>query len=172
MAGDANLDEFVDGQDAVLLSAALGSHAGGPGYGTALDANQDGTVDGSVDSHLLDANFGFTPNRPPMLTAGQALTHTNLPVVVSLASLAHDPDGDPVTGASSRRGYGPLVNADGFTVTFVPDSGYFGRGQLQLHGGRWLQLGSSARDVYGDRQYVLESASTLPAASSTWIAAR
>ncbi len=122
IAGDVNEDGNVDGVDGGLLMQLLSQH----GYNIAADANGDGTLD-ATDVQLLGRNFGFTANRPPQLNAGQALTHTAVPVTINLANLAHDPDGDPVYFHVVGSQHGQIaLNLDATTVTFGPDAGYSG----------------------------------------------
>ena len=72
-----------------------GLRPGQPGYLAGADANQDGVIN-ATDEQLLRSDLGFLANPPPMSTAGQALTHQDLAVTVDLATLATDPEGDPI----------------------------------------------------------------------------
>src|SRR5262249_30647345 len=120
VAGDVNQDGKVDGQDGVLLSQALGTHAGQAGYTPAADANRDGQVD-AADVHLLAADLGFAANQPPVVTAGQALTHQDLEASIDLTPLASDPEDDPVYFRVVAAQHGTAVlGVDGHTVTFRP----------------------------------------------------
>src|SRR5262249_8592537 len=65
-AGDANHDGNVDGLDATLVSAALGSTLGQSQYVAAADANRDGAID-ATDVQLLGGNLGFTAVGPPVI---------------------------------------------------------------------------------------------------------
>ncbi|HYU32388.1 MAG TPA: putative Ig domain-containing protein [Thermoanaerobaculia bacterium] len=110
--GDVNLDGKVDGRDSELLGQA--------------DTDRDGKVD-VADLQLLGANFGFAANLPPVATAGQALTHVDLPVRFDLARLATDPEDDPLSFRVIGAEHGTArVNPDGRSATFTPDPGYSG----------------------------------------------
>ena len=64
-------DGHVDGIDASLIAASLGSTAGSTGYTPAADADRSGTIDAS-DVQIAGSNFGFAANGPPTLAAGSA----------------------------------------------------------------------------------------------------
>jgi DNA/RNA endonuclease G (NUC1) len=124
IAGDVNADAAVDGVDAALLAAGQLS--------TGADADGDGVLSAS-DTQLLALNFGFPANRPPVLTAGQALTHVNLPLRFDLADLARDPDGDPVFFRVIAAEHGQAaMTGDGRGVPFVPEAGYSGPASFQF----------------------------------------
>jgi RHS repeat-associated protein len=126
VGGDANGDGQVDGADAAVLSAALGTHVGQPGYVPAADADRDGVVD-AADAQLLAADYGFSPRRPPVAVAGSAATHADLAVSVPLAPLATNPQGGPltfrITGASNGTA---RLSGDGQSVIFTPAPGFTG----------------------------------------------
>jgi YD repeat-containing protein len=126
VAGDANGDGTVDGNDGLLLMVALGSAA------KQADANLDGLVD-AEDMQLLASNLGFTPNGPPVLAAGTAMTHVDVPVMVDLMPLAADPEGDAVyfRVVAAQNGTAALAT-DGHTVIFTPAAGYGGPASFQF----------------------------------------
>ncbi|MGA2068563.1 MAG: CARDB domain-containing protein, partial [Thermoguttaceae bacterium] len=131
VAGDVNGDGTVDGTDGQLLMNALGSSAGQANYLIGADANRDGVVD-AADMQLLAADLGFQASPPPVAAAGQALTHESVPIVVDLAPLATDPEGDPLyfRVIAAQDGTATL-DTDGHTVTFVPAAGYSGPASFQ-----------------------------------------
>src|SRR5262249_44666238 len=120
------------GLDAAAMKAALGTRAGQPGYVTAADANQDGVIDAS-DMEILASDFGFHANQPPVATSGLATTHEDLPVSVPLASLATDPEDDPltfrITGATDGTA---VLSGDGRSVIFTPAPGFSGNGGFTI----------------------------------------
>jgi YD repeat-containing protein/VCBS repeat-containing protein len=127
VAGDSNADGVVNGSDAQLLTAALGSSRGDTNFQPAADLNDDGTINAS-DVQILGSNFGFLANRPPVVTPGSASTHTDLAVNASLAGLTTDPDGDPVYFRVLDVQHGTVrVSADGGSVTFLPEPGFSGQ---------------------------------------------
>src|SRR5262249_27193811 len=131
VAGDANQDGTVNGNDAAIVAAALGTSAGQPGYVAAADADQSGTID-AFDGQLLAQDLGFIEVQPPSVTASQALTHVNRNVVVDLAPLATDPQGEQVFFNVIGADHGTAtLDPDGHTVTFVPDTGYSGPADFQ-----------------------------------------
>ena len=110
----------VDGSDAQLLAGAMGTSAGQPGYLPAADANQDGVIN-AADAQLLGATSASWPTCPRRSTAGQALTHQDLPVSVDLATLANDAAGDPIYFRVLNPQDGTAtLSPDGHTVIFVP----------------------------------------------------
>ncbi|MDB5349719.1 MAG: repeat protein, partial [Planctomycetota bacterium] len=131
IAGDVNEDGRVDALDANLLAAALGKTAGQAGYLLAADADRDGIL-GASDVQFLGLNNGFAANKSPAASPASAITHVDVPVVVSLVPLAQDPDGDPihfhvVDSTHGRATIGP----GGTSVSFLPDSGYSGPAQFR-----------------------------------------
>ncbi len=131
VAGDVNGDGKVDGTDGQLLAGALGTSVGQPGYLAAADANQDGVIN-ATDMQLLSSDLGFQENLPPVSTAGQATTHIDLAVTVDLATLATDPEGNPIYFRVLNPEDGTAtLSPDGHTVTFVPAPGYTGPASFQ-----------------------------------------
>jgi YD repeat-containing protein len=132
VAGDVNADGVVDGVDGQLLAAALGTSVGQAGYVIGADANLDGTIN-ATDLQLLAADLGYQANHAPIVTAGQLLTHQDLAVTVDLATLATDPEDDPIyyRVVSAQNGTATL-NADAHSVTFTPAAGYTGPASFQF----------------------------------------
>lgn len=131
VAGDVNGDGKVDGNDVQLLGAAPGTSVGQSGYLLAADANQDGTVN-AADDELLAADLGFQAALPPVASAGQAVTHIDLPVSANLANLATDPAGNPIYFRVLDALHGTVtLSSDGLTATFVPAAGYTGPASFQ-----------------------------------------
>jgi YD repeat-containing protein len=131
VAGDVNGDGKVDGYDGQLLAAALGTSVGQSGYLAGADANQDGVID-ATDAQLLSSDLGFQANQPPVVTAGQALTHQDLAVSVDLATLATDPEDDRVYFRLLNPQHGSAtLSPDGHTVTFIPAPGDTGLATFQ-----------------------------------------
>ncbi len=126
MAGDVNRDGLVDGVDSQLLSGALGSFFGDAAYAQTLDLDRDGSIN-TTDMQILGSNFGFIANRPPVVTATNVLTHTDLETSVDLVDLVTDPEGDsvfyrflnPVNGTVS-------FSPDGSSARFLPTPNYTG----------------------------------------------
>jgi YD repeat-containing protein len=118
IAGDVNLDGYVDGVDGELLA----------GGGLQYDINGDGNHDQS-DTQLLLANFGFVANAAPEFSAEleTPLTHQDLAVKVQLNEIASDPDGDSVyfRVTSTSNGVATL-SPDGRVLTFTPAPGFAG----------------------------------------------
>jgi len=131
VAGDVNGDGKVDGVDGQLLAGALGTAAGQTGYLVGADANLDGQIN-ATDAQLLSSDLGFQANQAPVSTAGQALTHQGLAVSVDLATLATDPEDDPVYfRVLNPQDGSATLSPDGHTVTFVPTPGYTGLATFQ-----------------------------------------
>ena len=131
VAGDVNGDGKVDGHDAQLLTAALGTAAGQPGYLLGADANRDGLVNAGRPP-ALDQRPRLPGQPPPVATAGQALTHQDLSVTVDLAALATDPEDDPVFfRVLNPQNGAATLSPDGHTAIFTPASGYTGPASFQ-----------------------------------------
>ncbi len=117
-AGDLDFDGDVDGFDSAQLNVVA------PGS----DITGDGATDGA-DRSVFFSNFGFAQNQGPIVatTLPAVLTHEELPVMVELASIAADPNGDSVffRVLSSEHGTATL-SADGRFVIFTPNTGYTG----------------------------------------------
>ena len=110
------------------MTAALGTRAGQPGYMADADANDAGVIDAS-DLQILAGNFGFHANQPPAAISGSATTHEDLPVSVPLASLATDPEDDPLTFRITGVTHGTAVlSGDGQSVIFTPSPSFSGTG--------------------------------------------
>src|SRR5262249_25038185 len=121
VAGDVDGNGTVDGLDAAQLNAALGAHAGQPGYLAAADVNRDGAID-AADAHLLAGDYGFHANRPPALAPGSANTHMDLAVTAPLAALATDPENDPLFFHVGAAQHGTVrLSGDGTAAVFTPD---------------------------------------------------
>jgi YD repeat-containing protein/VCBS repeat-containing protein len=134
IAGDANADTQVDGSDAQIVTAARGTRAGDAGYVAAADANRDGVID-AADSQLLFQNIGYLPNRPPVIAPQMIKTHQDLEVTASLATMASDPDGDPVFYRLDDSTFGVAhLGSDGRSLSFVPEAGYTGSASFDLVG--------------------------------------
>src|SRR5262249_15878031 len=108
------------------------SHAGESAYVVAADTNRDGVLD-AVDVQILGSNFGFTANRPPVVTPATVRTHVDMEVAIPLASLAADPGRDGVVFriVSSQNGTSHL-SGDGQSVLFVPAAGFSGQAGFQV----------------------------------------
>lgn len=132
ISGDVNADGKVDGVDAQQVLAALGTSTGDPGFVAAADADRNGRIE-PADVQLLGSNFGFLANRPPVTTNGAALTHVDLDVVVPLASLATDPEDDPVFFRVINPANGSVqLRGDGTAVIFRPTPGFSGEAQFEV----------------------------------------
>jgi len=132
IAGDANQDGDVNGEDGTLVASLVGTSVGQPGYSLAADANRDGVID-AADVQLVAANYGFRATQPPVVQAGAVMTHAGLPVQFNLAPQATDPQGQPVffTIVGADDGTATL-NPDGHTVTFIPAAGFTGTADFQF----------------------------------------
>ncbi|MBX9640295.1 MAG: Ig-like domain-containing protein, partial [Mycobacteriaceae bacterium] len=123
-AGDLDLDGDVDGTDSAAFNAAA------PGS----DITGDGARNGE-DRSVLFSNFGFAQNQGPIIatTLPAVLTHEELPVMVELASIAADPNGDQVFYRIISATHGTAaLSADARYVIFTPDAGYAGTASFQL----------------------------------------
>ena len=132
VVGDVNGDLKVDGLDAQLLSTAFGKVAGQPGFLAAADSDRDGVIT-TADVQNLASNLGFAANLPPGIEPRPILTHVDLATTFDLASMASDPEDDPVYFriVASEHGVASLA-ADGHTVTFTPSAGYSGPANFQV----------------------------------------
>ncbi len=132
VAGDVNGDGVVDGNDAQLLTQALGTSAGQPGYVAAANFDQSGVID-ATDEALLAADLGFAASKPPTVNPVQATTHQDLAVTINLSQYASDPQGNPlyfkIVGAQNGTA---TLGIDGQTATFLPAPGYTGPAQFQF----------------------------------------
>ncbi|MBY0457043.1 MAG: putative Ig domain-containing protein, partial [Gemmataceae bacterium] len=130
--GDVNGDGSVNGVDGQLLSAALGTSAGQPGYSPDADLNRDGAVN-ALDQSLQAGNFGFAPNRAPVIAPTTVLTHVDLPATTPLSQLVTDPEDDRtyfrVVGLSNGTA---TLSADGRSLTYTPTPGFSGAGAVQV----------------------------------------
>ncbi len=134
IAGDLNRDAVVDGLDTQLLVGSLGLQRGQVGYKADYDVDGSGTID-QADHLLVAGNFGFVANRPPQLSQNlpDVLTHRDLLVMVELAQLATDPEGDAIAWRVVSAEHGQaLIDASGGSVTFVPENGYTGPASFQI----------------------------------------
>ncbi len=117
-AGDVDVDGDVDGTDSALLAEA----------GNGTDITGDGSVDFN-DRQALNANYGLTRNQAPEAAAElpALMTHQDLPVLIDLAEVATDADGDRLyyRVVSSENGVATLSDRAGF-ITFTPDDAFTG----------------------------------------------
>ncbi len=132
LAGDANGDGIVDGNDEALVNAALGKHTGDAGFLAAADWNHDGVIDAN-DRTYVDASFSFTANRAPTATAGSVNTLQGQPVTIDLTQFASDPDGNGLAYlvANAANGDVRLTNG-GRTAIFTPTAGFSGAATFTL----------------------------------------
>ncbi|MCC7205279.1 MAG: tandem-95 repeat protein, partial [Phycisphaeraceae bacterium] len=126
LAADANADGTVDGLDAAILDAALGTSSGQPGYQPTADADRNGLID-AADWLVLQANTGVEINTAPIVTPtslngreGQVLRIDLLPLVSDLQAGVLD-----LVLRNVRHGSAVLAG-DGHTVLFAADLGYVG----------------------------------------------
>ncbi len=132
LPGDVNGDSRVDGTDEQLFAAALGSSIGQPGYVLGADAERTGTVT-AQDYLILESNFGFTADQPPVATNTTISTREGVPVTIDLSTLAGDPQGDLIGYTLSDPQNGTISLAlDGHTATFIPAPGYSGPAQFSF----------------------------------------
>ena len=132
LGGDVNADGAVDGVDAQLQQAALGTQFGDIGYLIRADVDGNGTVDG-VDVRVLAGQFGFVANRPPIDQSEQQLTHVNLGLDVSLESVASDREGDAVSYRIMDVFHGSAtLSQDGQSIHFIPTTDFFGTATVVL----------------------------------------
>ena len=132
LPGDVNGDNRVDGTDEQLFAAALGSSIGQPGYVLGADAERTGTVT-AQDYLILESNFGFTADQPPVATNTTISTREGVPVTIDLSTLAGDPQGDLIGYTLSDPQNGTISLAlDGHTATFIPAAGYSGPAQFSF----------------------------------------
>ncbi|HNL90093.1 MAG TPA: Ig-like domain-containing protein, partial [Nitrospira sp.] len=89
----------------------------------------------ATDSQLMFQNIGYLPNRPPVITPQTIRTHQDLEVTASLATMASDPDGDPVFYRLGGATFGVArLGIDGTSVTFMPEANYSGTASFDLVG--------------------------------------
>src|SRR5664280_3295812 len=144
LAGDINGDGIVDGTDQALLNAALGTHAGDPGFLAVADWNHDGVID-AKDGVYIDASFGFTANRAPVATAGTVTTPEGQPVSIDLSQFASDPDGNPLAFlAGGAVGGDVRLTNGGRTAIFTPAGGFTGTATFTLQADDGALRSSSA----------------------------
>jgi YD repeat-containing protein len=146
IVGDIDGNGTVDGVDGQLLTLALGTRLGEPGYSLSADVDRSGLIDGA-DVALQAGNSGFAANRPPAVMTRTLLTHVDLPLSTSLAGLASDPEDDVVyyriVGATNGTA---RLSPDGRTVTFTPTAGYSGPAAFTIQADDGYNA-SSATDV-------------------------
>ncbi|HHX89989.1 MAG TPA: tandem-95 repeat protein, partial [Paracoccus sp.] len=136
--GDLTADGRVDATDLALL----------PG----VDLDGDG-VAGPQDSALLIANLGFSVNRAPEARDLPMTGIAGVPVRISLADIARDPEGDRISAAIREvtGGTARLIEG-GQVLVFASDPGFSGTAQVRLivddgHSGRIITLDLDIVDV-------------------------
>jgi hypothetical protein len=132
VAGDINSDGRVDTTDRQLLENALGRKVTDPGYTIDLDLNRDGIINGA-DQTLLNSNFGFLANRPPVASPFSTSTHTELETIIPLVGKATDPEGDSILYKALNPVNGTvLFDSNTKTATFKPAPGFSGIASFEL----------------------------------------
>ena len=124
VAGDIDGNARVDGADS---AAVVGLLAG-------ADVTGDGMVT-AADAQLVAANFGFRANLSPAVAANLPLgkTHVDLQMLVDLAQVATDPDGDRLFyRVVAASGGTAALTADGRGIVFTPAAGYSGAASVSI----------------------------------------
>jgi YD repeat-containing protein len=126
LPGDVNGDGRVDGTDEQAFDSAMGSSSGQAGYSLGADADRNGVVN-LQDQLILEQNFGFVADQPPVATSTTLATRQGVPITIDLSTLASDPQGHLIGYVLSNAQHGTVtLSQDGHTATFTPDAGYFG----------------------------------------------
>ncbi len=132
LPGDVNGDGRVDGTDEQLFDAALGTSPGQPGYVAGADVEHNGVVN-EQDYLILESNFGFTADQPPVAQSTTIDTREGVPVTVDLSTLAGDPQGQLIGFTLSNPQDGTVTLAlDGHSATFTPAAGFSGAAQFSF----------------------------------------
>ena len=132
LPGDVNGDNRVDGTDEQLFASALGTSVGHSGYVLGADAERTGTVT-EQDYLILESNFGFTADQPPVAENTTINTRQGVPITIDLSTLASDPQGDLIGYTLSDPQNGTVSLAlDGHRATFIPAPGYTGPAQFSF----------------------------------------
>ena len=144
ITGNINGDLKVDGNDAALFDAALGSKIGDPNYKPAADTSHDGEV--TLDDRIfLDVNFGFASHQAPALSNGTALTHKDLPLIFDLTTLASNSAGSALTYRLIGTAHGTArISPDGASLIFTPEASFSGAANFQIQAADSLATSTAA----------------------------
>ena len=134
----------VDGNDAALFDAALGSKIGDPNYKPAADTSHDGEV--TLDDRIfLDVNFGFASHQAPALSNGTALTHKDLPLIFDLTTLASNSAEPALTYRLIGTAHGTArISPDGASLIFTPEASFSGAANFQIQAADSLATSTAA----------------------------
>ncbi|HUB24490.1 MAG TPA: CARDB domain-containing protein, partial [Tepidisphaeraceae bacterium] len=135
LAGDVNGDGRVDGTDEQLFASALGATVGEPNYLLGADALRDGDIT-EQDYLILESNFGFVADQPPVAQSTALTTRMDVPVTIDLSTLSSDPQNDLIGYVLTGAVNGTVSLAlDGHTATFTPDAGFTGTASFTFTAG-------------------------------------